>query len=144
MASRDLHNNVHVKAAIAPVVITNANTAQVSAIIDTAGYESLEFVIAVGTITDADATVTALVEHSDAANFSGSEAVPDNQLLGTEALASLTFADDGEPRKIGYIGGKRYVRLTLTPAANDAGSIPIAALAILGHPRNRPTVNPPA
>lgn len=142
MATRDLHNNIHVRAAIAPAVITD-NTAQVSAIIDTAGYESLEFVCAYGTLADADVTVVALVEHGNAANLSDAAAAPDNMLLGTEVQAGSAFDQDGKPRKIGYVGDRRYVRLTLTPA-NNTGNLPVAALAILGHPRNRPTVNPPA
>lgn len=138
----DLHNNIHVKAAIAPAVLTD-NTAQVSAIIDRQGYESLEFVLAYGTLADADVTVTILVEDGDAANLADAAAVADTCLLGTEALAGSTFADDGEPRKIGYVGNKRYVRLTATPA-NNTGNLPIAALALLGNPRHAPTANPPA
>lgn len=139
---RDLCNRIHPVKAIDPVVITD-NTAAVSAIIDTQGYGSLTFVIATGTLSDADATVTALVEHGDAANLSDAAAAPDADLIGTEALASFTFADDGETRKIGYAGSKRYVRLTLTPAANT-GNIPLAAIALLGHPASAPTANPPA
>ncbi|PWC53270.1 hypothetical protein [Azospirillum sp. TSO22-1] len=138
---RDLMNHIHPIPAIAPVVVTD-NTAQVSAIIDTLGYGSLTFVIATGTLSDADATVTALVEDGDASNLSDAAAVADAQLLGTEALASFTYADDGETRKIGYIGFKRYVRLTLTPSGNT-GNIPVSAVAILGHPRSMPTSNPP-
>lgn len=139
---RDLCNRIHLVKAIDPVVITD-NTAAVSAIIDTQGYGSLTFVIATGTLSDADATVTALVEEGNAANLSDAAAVADADLIGTEALASFTFADDGETRKIGYVGSKRYVRLTLTPAANT-GNIPLAAIAVLGHPASAPTANPPA
>lgn len=138
---RDLCNNIHVLRAISPVVVTD-NTAQVSQIIDTAGYESLTFAINTGTLSDADATVTALVEDGDAANLSDAAAVDDQFLIGTEVLASFQFDDDNETRKIGYTGTKRYVRLTLTPAANT-GNIPVGAIAILGHPVKRPTANPP-
>lgn len=138
---RDLMNNIHPVKAIDPVVITD-NTAAAGAIIDTRGFGSLTFVVAAGTLSDADATVTALVEEGDAANLSDAAAVADADLIGTEAVASLTFADDSETRKIGYRGSKRYVRLTLTPAGNT-GNIPIAAVAILGHPNSAPTANPP-
>lgn len=134
----DMHNSMLVSRGIDPVVVTNANTAQVSQIIDTANFHSLEFVICVGTLSDADATVTALLEHGDASNLSDAAAVADADMLGTEALAGLTFADDNETRKIGYKGSKRYVRLTMTPANNDAGSIPIAAIALQGNPRKAP------
>ena len=113
-----------------------------SAIIDRQGYNSLTFAIATGTLADADATFVVLVEHGDAANLSDAAAVPDEQLVGTEVLASFTFADDGECRKIGYIGSKQYVRLTITPAAN-ASAAPMCAIAVLGHPSAVPTANPP-
>ena len=139
---RDLHNNIHVKRAISPVSVAD-NTAQVSQIIDRQGYESLEFVIAMGSLADADATFTALVEHGDAANLSDAAAVPDAGLLGTEALASFIFSDDDKVRKIGYVADKRYVRLTITPAANASAAL-LSAVAILGHPAIAPTSNPPA
>lgn len=128
---QDMHNNVLIKKVIAPVVVSD-NTAAVGTVIDRAGFDSLEFIILTGTLADSDATFTVLVEHADA-NFSGEAAVADAQLLGTEAEASFQFDDDGEVRKIGYRGGKRYVRLTITPA-NNTGSSPIAVCAVLGHP----------
>jgi len=134
---RDLANHLTVKRAISPAAAVTDNTAFVSQIIDRAGYESLMFAIATGSLADADATFTALVEHSDNSNFSESAAVPDSQLTGTEADASFTFAADDATRKIGYVGGKRYVRLTITPAANTGNAF-VAAVAILSHPRFAP------
>jgi hypothetical protein len=136
MSTRDLHNNILVKRAISPVVITN-NTASVSQIIDTRGFQSLEFVIATGTISDADTTVTVLVEDGDNSALSDAAAVVDAELLGTEAQAGFQFDDDDEVRKIGYIGNKRYVRLTITPA-NNTGNIPVACLAILANTYDAP------
>lgn len=141
MIMRDLHNHIHTLPGIAPQVITD-NTAAVSAIIDRRGYGALEFVITSGTLSDADTTVTALLEESDDSGMSGATAVADADMLGTEAEASLTFADDGETRKLGYIGTKRYVRLTMTPA-NNTGNIPIAAVVIMGKPSIMATANPP-
>jgi hypothetical protein len=138
---RDLISKIDVRAAITPVVITD-NTASVSAIIDRRGFDSLAFLITLGTLSDADATLTALMEEGDDSGLSDAAAVADGDLNGTEALASATFADDGECRKIGYVGNKRYVRLTLTPAANT-GNIPVAAVAVLAL-GTRPTANPPA
>lgn len=138
---RDLHNNIHPIRAISPVSVAD-NTAQVSQIIDRQGYDSLEFVILTGSLADADATFGVLVEHGDAANLSDAAAAPDADLLGTEALASFTFADDDETRKIGYRGAKRYVRLTITPAVNASAAL-LAAVAILGNPAVAPTANPP-
>ena len=38
-----------------------------------------------------------------------------SDLVGTEVLAAFQFEDDNETRKLGYIGAKRYTRLTITP-----------------------------
>jgi len=140
---RDLMNHVHPVRAISPVAAGTDNTAIVSQIIDRKGYDSLTFAILAGANTDADATFTVLVEDGDDSGLSDNAAVADEQLVGTEALASFTFADDNETRKIGYIGDKRYVRLTITPANNAAGNIFVAAIALLGHPDLQPTANPP-
>ena len=133
---RDLHNNIDVRRAISPVVAIN-DTPIVSQIIDCAGFDGVEFAIITGTLADLDATFAVLVEHGDASNLATAAAVPDSQLLGTEAGASFTFADDDVTRKIGYIGTKRYVRLTITPTGNLANA-PIAAVAIMGFPKLAP------
>ncbi len=134
---RDLHNNIDVRRAISPVSVSD-NTAQVSQIIDTAGFGALEFVIAAGSLADADATFTVLVEDGDASDLvADGAAVADSHLLGTEAGASFQFDDDNEVRKIGYLGSKRYVRLTITPA-NNTGAAVVSAVAILGSPALAP------
>jgi hypothetical protein len=143
MATRDLMNDVHPVPLIVPVAARTDNTAIVSAIIDTAGYESCTLVLVTGTNTDDDATFTVTVDDGNAANLSDAAAVDAKFLIGTAALASFDFADDNECRKIGYKGGKRYVRVTVTPALNNSGNIFLAGIALLGHPHTRPTANPP-
>jgi hypothetical protein len=142
MASKDLHNNIDIKRAISPVSVAD-NTAQVSQILDTRGYESIELVIATGSIADADATFTVLIEDGDSATLTDAAAVSDTFLLGTEALAGFAFDDDNECRKIGYVGGKRYVRATITPASNASAAL-LSAVWVLGHARTAPSSNPPA
>ena len=138
---RDLANRLHPLRGFDPVVVGD-NTAQVSQIIDLLRFDGLCFVIATGVLADVDATFTVLVEHGDDSGLSDAAAVPDKDLTGTEVLAGFTFGDDSETRKIGYVGTKRFVRCTVTPAAN-AGNAPLACVAILGHPHVAPTANPP-
>jgi hypothetical protein len=138
---KDLFNNIHPLRAISPVSVAD-NTAVVSEIIDRQGYESMTFVIATGSVADADATFAVTMTESDASDMSGSNAVASKDLLGTLALAGFQFDDDNETRKVGYTGAKRYVRLTITPSANASAAL-ISAVAILGHPSVAPTVNPP-
>lgn len=134
---RDLHNNVHAVRAISPGAAVADNTPLVSQIIDRLGYDSLEFLILTGSLADADATFAVLLEDGNVPTLSDNAAVADDFLLGTEALASPTFADDDKVFKIGYSGSKRYVRLTITPAANTGNAF-IAAVAVLGHAVKEP------
>lgn len=139
---QDLHHNIVVKRAISPVSVAD-NTAEVSEIIDVAGFSSLEFLIATGAIADADATFAVLVEEGDESNLSDAAAVADSDLLGTESDAGFQFDSDDEVRKIGYAGNKRYVRLTITPSSNASAAL-FSAVAVLGHPRDQPVTQPTA
>lgn len=129
---RDLASNIAIRPVIAPAANTDIGTTSiVGTVIDRLGFNSLVYAIAIGTLSDADATYAVLLEESDASG-SGFTPVVDAYLTGTEAEAGFTFADDGEARKLGYRGTKRYTRLTITPTGANSGNSPIAAVAILG------------
>lgn len=132
--NRDLHDALKIARALDPVVVTD-NTAQVSQIIDMNGYNSAEFIILTGTLADADATFTALLEEGDNSALSDNTAVAAADRLG--ALPSFTFADDNKTFKVGYIGKRRYIRLTITPA-NNTGNAPLAMACILGGANKQP------
>lgn len=133
----DLHNNIKCSRGISPAAATTDNTAFVSQICDTANFGSCEFVFIVGSIADADVSFTVLVEDGDNASLTDNAAVNDVFLLGTEAGAAPGYADDNKVFKIGYIGPKRYVRVTITPA-NNTGNIFLAGVWVQGHPRVGP------
>ena len=139
---KDLLNRIDVKRVLSPVSVADT-TAQVGQIIDRRGFDSLTYVIATGSIADADATFTVLLEEGDASNMSDAAAVADADLIGTEALAGFQFDDDNECRKLGYKGAKRYTRLTITPVANASAAL-LSAVAVLSSPQLAPTANPPA
>lgn len=146
---RSLLEHVDLKVAIVPQTATNDDTAIVGEIIDRRNFEALLFAIILGTLTDANATFAVTMEHGDAANLSDTEAVAAADLDGATASATalanaaFTFAADKLCRKIGYVGNKRYVRLTITPTGNNSGAAPVSAVAILGNPKVRPTPQPP-
>jgi hypothetical protein len=140
---RDLINNIDLKRAISPAAATTDNTAYVTQILDRIGVESVALAIILGSLADADATFTVLLEHGDAANLSDATTVPADQMNGSLALAGFDFSADNLIRKIGYTGGKRYVRATITPA-NNTGNVFMAAVWILGKLNQRPSANPPA
>lgn len=133
---RDLGNNIKVSRAISPVDMAN-DTPQVSEIIDCSGYDSLEFLIATGSLADAGATFTVLVEDGDVSSLSDNAAVSDTFLVGTEAAASFTQASDNSVFKVGYTGSKRYVRLTITPSGNASAAL-VSAVAVQGHALAKP------
>lgn len=135
---RDMYNNLLIKRAISPLTQTNDSTAIVSQIIDRLGFEAVLFAIATGSLSDTDVTFVTLLEESDDGAFGTSNAVADADLLGTEVAASFQYDDDNEVRKLGYIGTKRYLRLTITPTGNNSGSASISSIAILGNPTIRP------
>lgn len=140
---RDITNNLDLKRGLSPVAAVTDNTPFVSQILDTKGLKGAMFAIIIGANTDTDATFAVLVEDGDAANLSDNQAVADEFLNGTEALAGFQFDDDNECRKIGYHGPKRYVRVTITPSGNNSGNIFLAGVWVT-EPLDKPTTNPPA
>lgn len=132
---QDLHNKIEVRRMISPTRVTD-NTAQVSQIIDLQGYDSVEVIVNTGTLADADATFTALLEDGNASNLSDNAAVATADRLGS--LPSFVFSDDDKVFKCGYVGGKRYIRLTITPA-NNTGNADISAIAVLSMAMKQPT-----
>ena len=138
----DLFNSINLKRGTSPYDHATGDAAVVSQIIDMQGIDTLVFAIATGSLADADATFTVLVEESDDAAMGSANAVSDADLLGTEALASFTFGGDDKCFKIGYKGSKRYVTCTITPA-NNTGAALLCVIAITV-PQLLPAANPPA
>lgn len=122
----DLHNDVKYSRAISPVAAVTNDTPYVSEILDTANFFHNELIIQLGALADSDATFTVLLEEGDEATLSDNSAVADADMLGTEALAGFNYGDDNETRKLGYIGAKRYIRATITPA-NNTGNVFLSA-----------------
>lgn len=143
MSTRDLMNDINPVVAIPPVVVADGSS-QVSVAVDTQGHESATFVIALGTLADADATWSVTVKHGDTATQGDHEEVEDVFLVGTEADAGFQFDDDDKCKKIGYIGPKQFVSIEIDNVTANTGNAPMAVVCLLGHPWDRPTTNPPA
>lgn len=127
---KDITNDIGISQGLSPVAAGTDNTAYVSEILDMQGKSGAAFITLIGTNTDTNATFTALLEEGDESDLSDNSAVADADMNMTEAGASFTFANDDEVRKIGYLGSKRYIRVTITPAGNDSGNIYIAGVWI--------------
>lgn len=130
MATMDNHNVISPAVALNTQAISSSTTTAGN-IIDMQGFESLEFIILAGSMTDG--TYTPLIEHGDASNLSDAAAVADDYLYGTEAAAAIAHGSDNTLTRIGYHGNKRYVRLSLVSASVTTGGT-LGAVAIKGHP----------
>lgn len=125
---RDISHNIGVKNALSPAV--QAATIKGTAI-DTAGFNSVAFVVNTGAIVSAG-DFTATLQESDTTtdgDFTNVTAVDQ-----TGAFPASLAADSSV--KAGYIGNKRYVRVVLTK--NSGTSIAAGAVAVLGHAADRP------
>lgn len=134
----DMYHDLELRRGVSPVTQTNADTAIVSQVIDLANRAGCLFLLQYGTLSDADATSTVLLQESDNSDMSSPNDVADADLIGTEAAAAAIFSDDNKMAKLGYIGTKRYVRLTITPSGNNSGNFPVAVAVILGGARVGP------
>lgn len=138
---KDLVSNCKKAIAIAPASYA-ADTTPVA--VDLAGYLSamLEIDIGVGGITfDASNKIEFKLTHSDDnATYTAVAAVdvqlPAGATLGDGGLVkSLTAAHAAASiTKIGYIGGKRYVKLLADFTGTHGTATPITATWTLGHP----------
>jgi len=131
MASKDLHNNLKFTPAINPAAAITGDGTTTSAIIDTQGFESLEFSCQSGVITDG--SFTGSVYEGDASDMSD-EAVA-TELLGSAPVFSAS--NDNVVKKVGYRGGKRYVRIKFVQAGSTSGGF-LSCVAVQGHARNSP------
>jgi len=132
----DLKDNIHATAAMHPAEYSA--TKADNPIIDLQGYESCVFIVSTGAISAADGTntYTFTVEHGDDVAL-GDATSAASYLQGSFAVLNSTTADDVQVMsKVGYVGGKRYVRLVATEANTFQGFV--SAVAILGSPRVAP------
>jgi hypothetical protein len=132
--NKDLHNDITQAVGFKTTAIST-DTTTAGEIIDTQGYYGLEYILQSGTLTTG--TYTPVVEHGDDAALADAAVVPATYLLGTLADATFAATDDDTAKRIGYVGHKRYVRLSITSASSAAGTM--SAVAVLNHPRHAPT-----
>lgn len=121
----DMHHGITVLRALSHAQYAAAITTGV--IIDTAGYESLEFV-ALASAHAGDKTIT--LEHGDDSALADAAAVPATEVLGAMVIDGATAV-----KKLGYIGKKRYVRVT----GVAAGDATFGVIAVLGTAHTQPT-----
>ncbi len=142
MTMRDLHNTTTVVRAVRPQTITSSNIA--SSGIDLQGFNAAEIVVEFGDIDEMGgspvgaAKVDVQLEDSDDNSTFADVTLVD--VIGPSSVTSgivATTTTDANPLEVGYVGDKRYIRVTLKPTGLTNGG-PITAFVIKGHPRHAP------
>ena len=146
MTMYDLQNNLAEVFAISPKTIANSGSPEnlVSASIDLQFFNSAKVSMYLGEIDElggspvGTASLTMLLEHSDDDVTFTNVALAD--VIGPTAVTAgivLTTTGDQQILDVGYIGDKRYLRVSLIPLGLTNGG-PVAAWVTKGHPRHAP------
>lgn len=132
MAMYDIHNHVSQVTAVNPQVIAT-DTTTVGNVVDmnnTEHFEALEIFMTVGLYTDGDYSIV-LEESDDNSVFSAVDAA---NIVGTAAVVSA----DNTTTRLGYVGKKRYIRVSILSANTTTGAT-ISAIGVRSKARRRPT-----
>jgi len=138
---RDSYHAVDVKQAIIPVVLHT--TEGVGAIIDTADYESVLFSVDVGNSGDtlgSGVYIELLLEHGNNSGLTDAAPVAQLDVVGQTVTAGIFSkmdapAEDTIVVSIGYVGKKRYVRVTADPTGTHTVGTPVGAVVVMGRRR---------
>lgn len=139
---RDAHHSTKVVVALPAAAYDDDAT---GATVDRLGFEAVELALSIGAggITfSADNKIEFAVEHGDDA--STWTAVAAGDVLGATVAAggvvkALTAAHPtADVTRLGYIGDRRYVRLSAAFAGTHGAATPLSAVAMLGRAHVRP------
>ena len=129
-----MQESVKAQRVIAPTAI-GANATKTGKIIDRAGYGGVEFVASYGAVTTTGTIVTLVAFEGDVTGTMTS--IADANLIGTELLASLPVQATARTsevgknvtKRLGYKGGKRYVRVdAVGTGTTSVGCVSVEAL----------------
>jgi len=132
MSEFDLHSNIESRQAMRSENL-NSNGTTPGEIIDTKGFEALEYVVYSADTSNGEHEI--LLEEGDEANFSDAVTLDSNLTLGS--LDGFVPGDIRRAIHVGSIGKKRYQRLSLI-TTNAMSPNFMSAFAILGYPHFSP------
>lgn len=132
---RDLMHDLGVVQALAPVAVAADNTGSA---IDLKGFNGAMILLEVGVVTDG--VYAFELQESDTTTSGDFAAVADKDLIGTEKTGIATGAGNGGASvyKLGYKGGKRYIRYYIKETTNGTTGMVASVLVIKGRPWSRP------
>lgn len=142
---KDMHSGVKAVTAIAAATLAADNTPPA---VDLQGFNAAEILLAIGAggITfSATNKIEFVMTHSD--DDSTYENVTVDDVLGVESVTdgivkALTAAHAAAASyRLGYVGGKRYIKLLADFSGTHGTGTPIAAVALLGQPHDAPVAD---
>lgn len=129
----DIHNSITGRNALDIQAIATDTTTN-GEIIDTQGFESIDFHFLSGTITDG--AYALVIQDGDESDLSDAANVDSELVLGD--LTGFVAADDNTVIRVGTVSKKRYVRASIVSTSTTSGGT-FGCVAVLGHPKVRPT-----
>lgn len=142
---RDLSNNIVPVVSLAAAVRTAAANGTG---VDLQGYESATVLVDVGAEGDtlsSSVHFEVSLEHSDD-NSTFSDVVQADIVDGTIAASGIFLKLDGttggnpdsagDVFRVGYVGGKRYLRVVLAKTGTHSNGTPLGAMVVKGHARH--------
>lgn len=126
MTTRDLASNIDVETSIAP---DTRSTSVNGAGVDLQGFESAAIAFVVGAVDAATYTPT-IEDSTDNASWG---TVP-----GAQLSATLVDLATNTNQRVGYRGGKRYVRAVITVSGSPSAGAETSAVVIRGNAAQRP------
>ena len=141
---KDLYNHIEFVQAIKPVLVLD-NTVPAAATVDLAGFNSAVIELSVG-LKSADAgTITLKAEHSDATSFANVAAADIQGATPAEGVIYTIDADSDDSTsrivKFGYVGGKRYLKLTIAEVGANANGVILGVTVVKGHGLDVPAIS---
>jgi hypothetical protein len=138
---QELHSKIKPLPSVDPAAIKNGNATTTGAIIDTQGYEGLEFILQNGVITDG--TLATAIFGSNDSGMAGEVQLTTSTGLMNADLATL-ITDDSKCFRQGVnidVAGFRYYRQKITQAAATTGGF-YCSIALLNNPKVMPVAAP--
>jgi hypothetical protein len=146
----DMHNNILVESVLKTQTVSGAAGEVTVTKIDRQGFESLEFIAALGESGDTlsgSLKLEFILKEGDLSDGSDLAPVTDKTLvLGAIPDANgivITVDADGEDGKIysvGYVGSKRFAVLVPKKTGTHTNGTPLSVIALKGGANKRPTL----
>ena len=141
---KDLYNHIEFVQAIKPVLVLE-NIVPAAATVDLAGFNSAVIELSVGLKSVDEGTITLKAEHSDATSFAAVAAADMQGVTPAEGVIYTIDADSDDSTsrivKFGYVGGKRYLKLTIAEVGENANGVILGVTVVKGHGLDVPPIS---